>query len=123
MMVKPGSTMCMQELSQLHSMFQMMEGILGKGSKALNDLPSSKTWRFPPRPWTNHVRWIEPDATNPNYLFVAIEAGALVHSRDGGKTWIDRVKDGPVPYSHSIYSSKSTQATLLFCRRRIFRKF
>jgi photosystem II stability/assembly factor-like uncharacterized protein len=63
--------------------------------KALNDLPSSKTWRFPPRPWTNHVRWIEPDATNPNYLFVAIEAGALVHSRDGGKNWIDRVKDGP----------------------------
>ena len=49
--------------------------------KALNDLPSSKTWSFPPRPWTNHVRWIEPDATNPNYLFVAIEAGALVHSR------------------------------------------
>jgi photosystem II stability/assembly factor-like uncharacterized protein len=34
-------------------------------------------------------------ATNPNYLFVAIEAGALVQSRDGGKTWIDRVKDGP----------------------------
>jgi photosystem II stability/assembly factor-like uncharacterized protein len=63
--------------------------------KALNDLPSSKTWSFPPRPWTNHVRWIEPDATNPNYLFVAIEAGALVQSRDGGKTWIDRVKDGP----------------------------
>ena len=59
-----------------------------EGIKALNDLPSSKTWSFPPRPWTNHARWIEPDATNPNYLFVAIEAGALVHSRDGGKTWI-----------------------------------
>jgi len=63
--------------------------------KALNDLPSSKTWSFPPRPYTHHVRWIEPDATNPDYLFVAIEAGALVQSRDGGKTWIDRVKGGP----------------------------
>jgi photosystem II stability/assembly factor-like uncharacterized protein len=63
--------------------------------KALNDLPSSKTWSFPPRPWTHHVRWIEPDATNPDYLFVAIEAGALVQSRDGGKTWIERVKEGP----------------------------
>ena len=63
--------------------------------EALNDLPSSKTWSFPPRPWTHHVRWIEPDATNPDYLFVAIEAGALVQSHNGGKTWIDRVKGGP----------------------------
>ena len=58
--------------------------------KALNDLPSSKLWSFPPRPWTHHVRWIEPDANNPDYVFAAIEEGALVQSRDGGKTWIDR---------------------------------
>ena len=43
----------------------------------------------------NHVRWIEPDVNNLNYVFVAIEAGALVQSRDGGRTWIDRVKQGP----------------------------
>jgi hypothetical protein len=48
----------------------------------------------PPRPWTHHVRWIEPDTSNPDYLFVAIE-GALVQSHDGGRTWIDRVKEGP----------------------------
>jgi photosystem II stability/assembly factor-like uncharacterized protein len=66
-----------------------------KRMKALNDLPSSKTWSFPPRPWTHHVRWIEPDATNSDYLFIAIEAGALVQSHDGGKTWIDRIKEGP----------------------------
>ncbi|MGA7368410.1 MAG: hypothetical protein WBX01_04725 [Nitrososphaeraceae archaeon] len=64
--------------------------------KALNDLPSSKSWSFPPRPWTHHVRWIEPDATNPDYIFAAIEAGALVQSRDGGKTWMDRNEEqGP----------------------------
>jgi hypothetical protein len=58
-------------------------------------LESSATWSFPPRPWTHHVRWIEPDVNNLNYVFVAIEAGALVQSRDGGRTWIDRVKQGP----------------------------
>ena len=58
----------------------------------LNTLGSSKSWSFPPRPWTHHVRWIEPDVNNLNYIFVAIEAGALVQSRDGGRTWIDRVK-------------------------------
>jgi photosystem II stability/assembly factor-like uncharacterized protein len=64
--------------------------------KSLNDLPSSKSWSFPPKPWTHHVRWIEPDANNPNYVFAAIEAGALVQSRDGGKTWIDRNEEqGP----------------------------
>ena len=63
--------------------------------EALNALPSSKSWSFPPRPWTHHVRWIEPDANNQDYVFVAIEAGALVQSRDGGRTWIDRVEQGP----------------------------
>jgi photosystem II stability/assembly factor-like uncharacterized protein len=61
----------------------------------LNKLPSSKSWGFPPKPWTHHIRWIEPDANNSDYVFVAIEAGALVQSHDGGKTWIDRVEQGP----------------------------
>jgi photosystem II stability/assembly factor-like uncharacterized protein len=61
----------------------------------LNDLNSSDSWSFPPRPWTNHVRWIEIDANNPNYIFVAIEAGALVQSHDGGENWIDRVNGSP----------------------------
>ncbi len=62
---------------------------------SLTDLPSSKSWSFPPRPWTHHIRWIEPDANNPDYVFAAIEAGALVQSRDGGKSWIDRNEEGP----------------------------
>jgi photosystem II stability/assembly factor-like uncharacterized protein len=62
---------------------------------SLNNLSSSQSWSFPPRPWTHHVRWIEPDVNSPGYVFVAIEAGALVQSRDGGRTWIDRVKQGP----------------------------
>ncbi len=61
----------------------------------INNLESSSSWSFPPRPWTSHVRWIEPDINNSNYIFVAIEAGALVKSHDGGRTWIDRVKQGP----------------------------
>jgi photosystem II stability/assembly factor-like uncharacterized protein len=62
---------------------------------SLNKLPSSTSWSFPPRPWTHHVRSIGPDANNPDYVFVAIEAGALIQSHDRGKTWIDRVEQGP----------------------------
>ena len=57
----------------------------------LTDLPSSDEWAFPPRPHTHHVRWIEPDPHDPDHLYVAVEAGALVTTDDGGETWRDRV--------------------------------
>ncbi|MFC6826753.1 hypothetical protein [Halopelagius fulvigenes] len=57
----------------------------------LTDLPSASSWSFPPRPHTHHVRWIEPDPSDPDYLYVSIEAGALVRTRNGGETWEDRV--------------------------------
>jgi len=61
----------------------------------LEGLPSSPTWAFPPRPDTHHVRWIGDDPSRPDALWVAIEAGALVATDDGGQSWTDRVPDGP----------------------------
>jgi photosystem II stability/assembly factor-like uncharacterized protein len=61
----------------------------------LRALASADTWSFPPRPHTHHVRWIEADASVADRLFVAIEAGALVRTLDGGRTWLDRVRGGP----------------------------
>ena len=62
---------------------------------ALRELPSAPSWRFPPRPYTSHVRWITPDPLVAGRVFVAIEAGALVRSLDGGQTWEDRKPGGP----------------------------
>lgn len=61
----------------------------------LEDLPSSSEWSFPPRPETHHVRWIACHPHEPGRLLVAIEAGALISSDDGGHTWRDRVPGGP----------------------------
>jgi photosystem II stability/assembly factor-like uncharacterized protein len=61
----------------------------------LRALPSADTWSFPPRPHTHHVRWIEADVSVADRVFVAIEAGALVRTVDGGRTWRDRVRGGP----------------------------
>ena len=58
-------------------------------------LPSADTWSFPPRPHTHHVRCIEADVSVADRVFVAIEAGALVRTFDGGRTWHDRVRGGP----------------------------
>ncbi len=71
-----------------------------------NKLPSSSTWSFPPRPWTHHVRWIELDVNNENNVFSAIEAGALIKSFDGGRSWIDKVKDGPYD-THTLRTHKN----------------
>src|ERR1700746_114957 len=61
----------------------------------LRALPSADIWSFPPRPHTHHVRWIEADVRVADRVFVAIEAGALVRTFDGGRTWRDRVRGGP----------------------------
>jgi photosystem II stability/assembly factor-like uncharacterized protein len=63
---------------------------------ALLELPSSSHWSFPPKPYTHHVRWIEIDPHAEGRLYVAIEAGALVRSNDGGETWRDHVPGGPI---------------------------
>lgn len=64
-------------------------------TRDLQELPSSATWSFPPRPETHHVRWIACHPRREGQLFVAIEAGALISTKDGGQTWSDRVPAGP----------------------------
>lgn len=61
----------------------------------LEALPSSSEWSFPPKPETHHVRWIACHPREPGRLWVAIEAGALISSSDGGRSWRDRVEGGP----------------------------
>ena len=70
-------------------------GVTWERSEGLLDLPSSSEWSFPPRPETHHVRWIAPHPADSGRLWVAIEAGALLTTFDGGKTWRDRVPAGP----------------------------
>lgn len=81
-------------------------GASWRESERLTELPSANEWSFPPRPHTHHVRWIQPDPHVSGRLFVAIEAGALVRSLDGGATWRDRVPHGPRD-SHQLASHPS----------------
>lgn len=69
----------------------------------LATLPSAPTWSFPPRPDTHHVRWLWADPAVSGRLFAAIEAGALIRSLDGGRTWLDRVPGGPYD-THTLVS-------------------
>jgi len=86
-------------------------GVTWERMVSLNRLSSSESWTFPPRPWTHHVRWIAPDVNSPGCIFVAIEAGALVRSLDGGRTWIDRPNQGPYD-SHTLATHRKAPGRL-----------
>ncbi len=72
----------------------------------LRELPSEPEWSFPPRPETHHVRWISPDPNASGRVFVAIEAGALIQTLDGGETWEDRTPEGPRD-SHTLATHRA----------------
>jgi photosystem II stability/assembly factor-like uncharacterized protein len=78
---------------------------------ALTELPSAKSWSFPPRPHTHHIRAILPDFERPDDLHVAIEAGAMVRSKDAGSRWIDRVRSAPKD-THWLISDLLEPSTL-----------
>lgn len=77
----------------------------------LLSLTSAREWSFPPRPETHHVRQLLSDPCFPRLLHVAIEAGALLRSEDGGETWRDRVPGGPRD-THSLAAHRSAPGRL-----------
>ena len=58
------------------------------------DLPSRTNWIFLPRSQTHHVQCITH--TGDGCMHLAIEAGAMIRSRDNGRTFKDRLPDSPV---------------------------
>lgn len=64
--------------------------------ESLQEVPSKKNWRFPPRPETHFVRWITPSYLNENHLAISIEAGAVLHTENHGISWHDRPSNSPI---------------------------
>jgi len=77
------------------------DGLTWETFPRLPELPSAPTWSFPPRPWTSHVRWIAAHPVDADTIYVGIELGGVMCSRDGGATWEDR-KPGSQHDSHAL---------------------
>lgn len=60
---------------------------------ALRQVPSAAKWTFPPPPRLGHVKEI---VMAGDELYVAIEIGALLRSRDGGKSFADLKIDAEI---------------------------
>jgi photosystem II stability/assembly factor-like uncharacterized protein len=80
-------------------------------SSQLLQLPSAKTWSFPPKPNTHHVRYMLADPSRTGTIYVAIEAGALIRSFDAGKTWNDGVRGGPYD-THTLTANHNAPGRL-----------
>jgi len=86
---------------------------LSLAGAARNALPSTRTtpkrsWSFPPRPWTSHVRWIAPSPHDADVILVGIELGGLMRSTDGGETWHAADEGRDLNYTWSVPSTRST---------------
>ncbi len=68
---------------------------------SLRRLPSASSWFYPPRRGGERVRSIAPHPSDPEMLFVGIEVGGVMRSRDGGETWEDH-KRGSFEDSHAL---------------------
>jgi photosystem II stability/assembly factor-like uncharacterized protein len=77
------------------------DGATWTPSPSLAQLPSASTWSFPPRPWTHHTRWIGLHPTDPDTIYVGIELGGVMVTRDRGATWEDR-KPGSQYDAHAL---------------------
>jgi photosystem II stability/assembly factor-like uncharacterized protein len=86
-------------------------GTTWEQTSRLETLSSSPEWSFPPKPDTHHVRWITCHPIDAGRLWVAVEAGALVSTIDGGRTWRDRVPGGPWD-THELAVHRSAPDTL-----------
>ena len=87
--------------------------------KEMKFLPSHRTWSFPPRPHTHHVRWITPDPEQSERIYVSIEFGAVLRSLDGGKTWEDKKFQGPLDVHTLLMHPKQSGSVVCGLRRRI----
>jgi len=55
--------------------------------RSLHSVPSFPRWTFPAPPHKAHVKYIEFDPQDSNTIYVCVEVGGLLRSRDGGQSW------------------------------------
>jgi photosystem II stability/assembly factor-like uncharacterized protein len=56
---------------------------------ALRDVPTVDKWSFPGPPHIAHAKHITFDPRDPATMYVSVEVGGLLRSKDGGETWED----------------------------------
>lgn len=70
-----------------HLYFSDDLGVSWQEIPSLREVPSVPTWDYPQPPQLAHVKQTAFDPRDPKTIYVCIEQGALLRSRDGGISW------------------------------------
>ena len=54
---------------------------------AIRQVPGTEYWTFPAPPRIAHTKMLAFDPRDPKVIYAAIEQGALLKTRDGGRSW------------------------------------
>jgi photosystem II stability/assembly factor-like uncharacterized protein len=74
--------------TQPASMFRSRDlGAHWEEMPSIRQVPGTEFWTFPAPPRIAHTKMIVLDPRNPDWIYAAIEQGALLKTRDGGRTW------------------------------------
>jgi photosystem II stability/assembly factor-like uncharacterized protein len=86
-------------------------GTTWRQSRGLAELVAARKWLYPVKTIPPHIRFILPDARDPDTVYAAGQVGGLLKSTDGGESWVD-FTDGIDPDVHSVAQDPSDPRTL-----------
>ncbi len=78
---------------------------------AFRELPGRDRWSFPPPPHIPHVRSISFDPANPSVVYIGVEEGGVIRSRDRGRTF-ELLNNGIYTDVHTIVVDPSDSRRL-----------
>lgn len=88
---------------------------------ALHEMEETLFWTFPRPPHIAHVRDLQVSAVDPKLVYGAVEEGWIIHSADGGKSWVT-LKQGVEFDSHAVtLMPDSTNVVLATSGRGVYR--
>jgi photosystem II stability/assembly factor-like uncharacterized protein len=67
----------------------------------LRDMEETLFWKFPQPPHIAHMKDIQVSALDPKLVYGAVEEGWVVHSKDGGQSWVT-LKQGVDFDAHAV---------------------
>lgn len=84
--------------------------------EGITDVPSRSDWTFFHEPFfQGHIHGVSIHPDRPDHIYLGVEHGAILHSRDGGETWsaalagcdLHRIVHDPVDPEHVLAATGS----------------
>lgn len=90
-------------------------GVTWTDLPAVTGVEGTADWIFPGPPHIPHVKYIAPDPAEADTVYVCVEQGALLRTRNGGKTF-EMIFDAKALDAHRLTAPAAALGSLFFTR-------